>query len=140
MAFEMKLNDEPFQRIKSGNKTIELRLYDGKRRRLKIDDYIIFSRVSNPTDKIAVKVKGLYRSNSFRELFEDISLGKCGNSGDMTVDDVIVSLRKYYSEEDECRYGVLGIKVELFNLEELLNIEEKIAEAQYEHFFPDGMK
>lgn len=32
MAFEMKLNDEPFQKIVDGEKTIELRLYDAKRR------------------------------------------------------------------------------------------------------------
>ena len=54
MTFEMKLNDEPFQRIKSGNKTIELRLNDEKRRNLKIGDFIIFPRVSNSDDKIAV--------------------------------------------------------------------------------------
>ena len=68
MAFEMKLNDEPFQKIVDGEKTIELRLYDGKRRRRDLGDFIIFSRFSNPDEKIAVKVKALYRSNSFREL------------------------------------------------------------------------
>mgnify|MGYP004539206271 CR=1 FL=1 len=140
MVFEMKLNDEPFQKIKSGSKTIELRLYDEKRRSLKLGDYIIFSRVSNTDDKIAVKVKGLYRSNSFRGLFEDIPLEICGNSSGMTIDDVIVRLRKYYSEEDELRYGVLGIKMELFDLDELRNIEEELATASYDYYFPDGMK
>lgn len=140
MVFEMKLNDEPFRKIKSGSKTIELRLYDEKRRSLKLGDYIIFSRVSNPDDKIAVKVKGLYRSNSFRELFEDITLEKCGNSGEMTVEEVVTRLREYYSEKDELRYGVLGIKMELFDLDELRNIEEELATACYDYYFPDGMK
>lgn len=140
MIFQMKLNDEPFKNIKTGNKTIELRLYDEKRRSLKIGDYIIFSRVSNSDDRIAVKVKGLYRSNSFRELFDDIGIEKCGNSKSTSIEDVVRGMRKYYSEEAECQYGVLGIKIELFDLEELRAIEEKIAEAQYEHFFPDGMK
>lgn len=140
MAFEMKLNDEPFRKIKSGSKTIELRLYDEKRRKLNLGDYIIFSRVSNPDDKIAVKVKGLYRSNSFRGLFEDIPLEKCGNSSDMIADDVIARLRRYYSEDEELHYGVLWIKVELFDLDELQRIEEELTEAHYDYYFPDGMK
>lgn len=140
MAFQMKLNDEPFQKIKTGNKTIELRLYDEKRRSLKLGDYIIFSRVSNPADKIAVKIKGLYRSNSFRELFEDIPLEKCGNSGEMTVEEVITRLRECYSEKDELLYGVIGIKIELFDLDELRKIESELAEAHYDYYFPDGMK
>lgn len=140
MVFEMKLHDEPFQKMKAGEKTIELRLYDEKRRGVKLGEYIVFSRVSNLEDKIAVKVKGLYRSTSFRELFEDIPLEKCGNSSGMAVDDIIMRLRNYYSEEDELRYGVLGIKVELFDLDELKKIEEELAEAHYDYYFPDGMK
>lgn len=140
MVFQMKLNDEPFQKIKSGSKTIELRLYDEKRRRLNIGDYISFSRVCNTNDKIAVKIKGLYQSDSFCELFEDISIEKCGNSNDVTIDDVIARLRKYYSKEDELRYGVLGIKVELFDLDELQHIEDELAAVNYDYYFPDGMK
>lgn len=140
MAFEMKLTDEPFHNIRDGKKTIELRLYDEKRRKIKLGDYIIFSKVSNPNEKVATKVKALYRGNTFRELFEDISIEKCGNSKSDSVETVISSMRKYYSEEDEHRYGVLGIKIELFDMDELLKIEEKFAEAQYDYYFPDGMK
>lgn len=32
MKHQMKLNNEPFESIKNGTKTIELRLYDEKRR------------------------------------------------------------------------------------------------------------
>lgn len=140
MAFEMKLNDEPFQKIRDGEKTIELRLYDEKRQKIDLGDFIIFSKISNSNEKIATKVKALYRANSFSELFDDIGIEKCGNSKSTSIEDVVRGMRKYYSEEAECQYGVVGIKIELFDLEELRGIEEKIAEAQYEHFFPDGMK
>jgi len=33
----MKLQESPFERIKDGTKTIELRLYDEKRRKVKND-------------------------------------------------------------------------------------------------------
>lgn len=136
----MKLNDDPFQKIKTGEKTIELRLYDEKRRRLDYGDYIIFSRVSNPDDILSVKIKALYRSGSFRELFEGIPIEKCGNSSEMSVDDFIASLRKYYAEEDEFRYGVLGIKVELIDYGKVLEVEEQFAEGHWDYYFPDGMK
>jgi len=35
MIYEMRLHNEPFQKIKSGTKTVELRLYDEKRRQIK---------------------------------------------------------------------------------------------------------
>ena len=40
MKHEMKLNNGPFERIKNGTKTIELRLNDEKRKLLKIKDLI----------------------------------------------------------------------------------------------------
>ena len=35
MLHKMKLNESPFERIKEGTKTIEFRLYDEKRRKIK---------------------------------------------------------------------------------------------------------
>lgn len=72
--FDMKLKDQPFTKIKNKKKTIELRLYDDKRRQLDIGDYIVFTSLENGIDQIAVKIKGLFRADSFLELFEDISI------------------------------------------------------------------
>ena len=43
----MKLHPAPFEMIKSGKKTIELRLYDEKRRKIKVGDEIIFTNTVN---------------------------------------------------------------------------------------------
>ncbi len=40
MVHEMKLDREPFEKMKSGSKTVELRIFDDKRRCLEIDDGI----------------------------------------------------------------------------------------------------
>ena len=40
MIHKMKLNESPFERIKDGTKTIEFRLYDDKRKKVKIGDEI----------------------------------------------------------------------------------------------------
>ncbi len=41
-AIEMHLADEPFEKIKSGEKTVEIRLYDEKRKAIKIGNGIVF--------------------------------------------------------------------------------------------------
>ena len=38
----MKLNRDPFEKIKSGSKTIEMRLFDEKRQRISVGDFIEF--------------------------------------------------------------------------------------------------
>ena len=43
MNHEMNLHNEPFKKIMEGTKTIELRLYDVKRRALKVGDVIEFT-------------------------------------------------------------------------------------------------
>ncbi len=47
MEHEMMLAPEPFKKIKSGQKTIELRLYDEKRRALTVGDQICFYRLDD---------------------------------------------------------------------------------------------
>jgi len=49
-------------------------------------------------------------------------------------------MRKYYSVEQIHDYGVLGIKIELISLEEVLERLEAMREAEFDRLFPDGMK
>lgn len=46
MIREMNLHNEPFNLIKQGTKTIELRLYDEKRQQIKVGDTIVFTNRS----------------------------------------------------------------------------------------------
>ena len=59
MKHEMKLNNGPFERIKNGTKTIELRLNDEKRQLLKIKDLIEFTNRTN-NEKMLVEIENLY--------------------------------------------------------------------------------
>ena len=47
MVHKMKLYSSPFEMIKSGEKTIELRLFDEKRQKVKIGDKIVFTNTAN---------------------------------------------------------------------------------------------
>ncbi len=72
MKHYMRLNPEPFELIKSGKKTVELRLLDEKRRLLQIGDEIEFMSTSDNTQHIFCRVTQLHRFNSFKELLEDM--------------------------------------------------------------------
>lgn len=140
MVFEMNLNPEPFEKIACREKTIELRLYDHKRSRLNIGDYIIFANASNKNCKIAVEIKALHRYGSFIELFSDIPPKICGYSESTTPKEAVSSIRKYYSEKREKEYGVIGIKIDLVELKSVLTLQEQIRREEFERLFPDGMK
>ncbi|MDE6834449.1 MAG: ASCH domain-containing protein [Ruminococcus sp.] len=104
----MQLREEPFRKIYSGTKTVELRLNDEKRKKVKTGDFIEFSLNDNPDKKILVEVIALYHFNSFAELFNAIPKKKMGYSPEeyANADD----MNDYYSKEKQSQYGVLGIE------------------------------
>ena len=107
MLHKMKLNDDPFERIKNGTKTIEFRLYDEKRRKVKIGDKIEFSKLPDLQEKILVDVLDLYTEPSFEELFEKIYKDK------EQAQQKANAMYEIYSPENEKKYGVVGIKIKL---------------------------
>ena len=61
MEHKMRLFESPFERIKSGKKTIELRLFDEKRQKLSIGDIVEFSKLPDMKEKARVEVVALLR-------------------------------------------------------------------------------
>ena len=116
----MKLNPSPFEKIASGRKTVELRLYDDKRRRIDIGDRIIFSNLEDPEQKIAVKVKSLHRYATFEDLFKDIYQLLIG----IRLDYEILDEKPAYDPNDKItiKYTSVGgktVTVELYRLSDL---------------------
>lgn len=112
---ELKLATEPFEAIASGKKTIESRLFDRKRRTIQIGDTIIFTNREKSSQSIKVKVIGLLRYGSFSDLFRHNNAAKFGGENP---DRLMDQIGKFYSSEDQERYGVIGIE---FVLLEKLN-------------------
>lgn len=107
---KMKLHHSPFQMIKSGEKTIELRLLDEKRQQIKEGDNIVFTdTVTGET--LTKTVKKLHRFQSFGELYEALPLLQCG----YTEADIATAhpsdMEQYYSVEEQAKYGVVGIEL-----------------------------
>ena len=65
----MKLNPAPMKMFQLGHKTIELRLYDEKRKKISVGDKIIFINIQDVTDILSVIVEDLFVFDSFDYFF-----------------------------------------------------------------------
>ncbi|MBR1483857.1 MAG: DUF3850 domain-containing protein [Ruminococcus sp.] len=112
MAHKMNLNPEPFAMIRSGQKTIELRLNDEKRKRIQVGDIIEFTQ-SETGEKLITKVVAIHRFDSFAELYRELPLLKCGyNEADISTAKP-EDMDLYYTPEQQAKYGVLGIEIKI---------------------------
>jgi ASC-1-like (ASCH) protein len=111
----MKLYKEPFIRIKNGKKIIEVRLFDEKRQKIKLGDEIEFSLINEESEKILVKVIGLSIFDSFEHLYSSFDYKLFGHPEGTTLNNQLKDIRETYSEENEKKYGVLGLHIRLIN-------------------------
>lgn len=110
MEHMMRLHKEPFELIKSGSKTIELRLNDEKRQLINVGDEITFENRSNG-EKIQTEVIELHKYLSFEELYKNFDKVSMGYKEDEEADPK--DMEQYYSSEEQSRYGVVGIELKL---------------------------
>ena len=110
MIWEMNLHPEPFESIKSGRKNIEMRLFDDRRKDIKVGDTIVFTN-NKTLEKLSVEVINLYRFASFEELYQHFDKTRLGYSEDEIANPK--DMEKYYSVESILRYGVLAIEIKL---------------------------
>lgn len=107
---KMKLKSAPFEMIKGGKKTIELRLYDEKRQKIKVGDKILFT--NNTTgETLNTTVVKLHRYDSFAELYKNLPLLQCGYTVENVDKATPADMERYYSVEEQERYGVVGIEI-----------------------------
>lgn len=107
---EMRLAPEPFAMMKSGEKTIELRLFDEKRRGIREGDAIVFTETVTG-ERLRAAVTGLHRFGSFAELYGALPLTKCGYTEENAAQASPSDMELYYSAEEQKKYGVVGIEL-----------------------------
>ena len=104
----MKLQPSPFAAMKSGLKTIEMRLFDEKRQNISIGDTIVFTQLMTG-ETLHTEVVALRRYANFEELYAHeahttlgYALGEVALPSDMS---------QYYNTNEIERYGVLAIEI-----------------------------
>ena len=108
----MKLHTSPFEMIKNGQKTIELRLFDEKRQQINIGDNIVFTNNSTGETLDTIVTK-LHRFNNFEELYKSLPLLKCGYTNEDISTANPADMEQYYSIDEQKKYGVIGIELKI---------------------------
>lgn len=106
----MQLADAPFRAIKSGTKTVEMRLNDERRRGILAGDLILFTHRDNG-DTMLARVVSKTAYNSFHELYLCYDKQEIGYTEHEIPDPS--DMLMYYTEADIARYGALAIRIEL---------------------------
>lgn len=103
------IKEKYFNLIKSGKKTIELRLYSLPFQQMKIGDTLLFI---NKDQKLATTITGFVLSDTFENLFSMITPTDAGFS---SVKEALDIIETFYPIERQLKKGVVGIKVKNAN-------------------------
>ena len=112
MIHKMILATSPFKSISLGKKTIEMRLYDEKRSKIKVGDEIEFENIATH-QKIRCTVIKLTQYKDFFELYSNFDKTVLGYDENETAK--AEDMYAYYSPEQIKKYGVLAIEIKLIN-------------------------
>lgn len=107
---EMHLDHEPFELIKNGKKTIELRLNDEKRQLLQVGETLLFTdRKTN--EELKTRIVALHHYPTFALLYPHFSKEALGYLPCEDADPK--DMEVYYPLEQQQKYGILGIEIAL---------------------------
>ncbi|MCH5350553.1 MAG: ASCH domain-containing protein [Clostridiales bacterium] len=112
MVHKMSLAPSAFKAVAAGTKTVEMRLYDEKRSRLKVGNIIEFVGTDGG-GVIKCEVLSLTRYKDFFEvygMYDKVALGY-GEGEEANAEDMY----EFYSAEKIGAYGVLAIEIRLID-------------------------
>ena len=105
----MKLQPVPFEQIRSGIKTIEMRLNDPKRQAIQPGDTIVLVKEPDLIESVTVRVVEKLLYPTFAAMVQanpPLSMGFEGSTEGYARPD-------FYTAEDEALYGALGLRIEV---------------------------
>jgi len=106
----MNVRSDIYQNIATGKKVIESRLYDEKRQVINVGDQIIFWHNEQPEAGLIAVVTEVLRYPTFKELFDNHDPALFGEEDR---DFLLNQIKQFYSDEDEERFGVVGIRFKI---------------------------
>lgn len=108
----LQLATEPFNAIVGGQKTIESRLYDEKRRSIQLGDKLVFINQEQSDQTVDADVIGLLRYETFYDLFTHNEPTRFGGP---SVEWLERQINEFYSIDAQKKNGVIGIEFKLSN-------------------------
>ena len=109
----MHLRQKPFDQMDRGRKTLELRLWDEKRRRIRPGDVIRFESRADDTDTLYALVREIRVFPSFAELYRALPLTEIGYAPEEAHAASASDMDRYYPPEEQARWGAAALRLEL---------------------------
>lgn len=106
--YEMRLQPAPYAAIENGKKTVELRLYDEKRRKVKAGDFILFTNLQTE-QSLYTQVLAVTVFQDFERLYAAYDKTSLGYAADEEANPT--DMQAYYSAEDIQKFGVVAIEL-----------------------------
>ena len=106
--FTMSVRHKYFELIKSGQKDIELRAYDEKRKKMKSGDRFLLYDAENLNESIICEILNMHVAPDFESLFKNLDIKR---SGFQNLDELISVVTKFVSHEELQREQVVGIEI-----------------------------
>ena len=100
MQIDIHLHPDVFEIVKNGNKNVEVRLYDEKRKKIKVGDELVFLKRPDDIEKIKVKVTDLKVYNNFEELVDNYDMKRL-YLPEYTKEMFLTELLRFYSLEEQ---------------------------------------
>ena len=108
----MGLFESPFHSIRTGKKTVEVRLNDEKIRKVKIGNLIKFIKLPENDHALVAEVTELRTFSTFREMYEHIPASDFDVVGD-SIEVMVKQTYDIYTPEQEKQCGTLAITIKL---------------------------
>lgn len=93
------LDSDIFEVVKMGEKCVEARLNDEKRRKLKVGDKLIFLKRPDDIEKIEATIIGLSYYDNFSDMVKNYSIEELYLS-DYSKEQFLELLKRFYSKEE----------------------------------------
>ena len=114
MNHNMRLFPEAFNEVCNGKKKREYRLFDDKRRIIRVGDTITFHSIDD-FENCTTQVEEIKSYNSFKEMYEEY-WEEDFKDRYKDMDELMEDNLKYWSQEEEEKYGCVVFKIKkLFN-------------------------
>lgn len=110
--FDYKITDEVYNWINKGIKNIEIRLYNEKSSKIKINDVINFKVLDNEEKNIKVRVTDLLIYKDIETLLKDVDIKNITNVDEETLTKLLYQI---FGEEKVKSHNIIGIKFEVIN-------------------------
>jgi len=108
--FNYKITEQVYEWISNKMKNIEIRLYNEKSNKIKINDTINFIVIDNEEKKIKVNVVGLLIYKDIESLLKDIDIKKIAPVNKEELEQMLYNI---FGEEKVKKHNIIGIKFEL---------------------------